>query len=178
MLIIYCRWEVALAALRSGIVLSPATTLSTDKDIQFRCNKSRASVFVGDAVSVAKFLAVKPSCPSVRTIIQVGDGISDQVISLYSALESVETSAKFRIVNRSWDSIALVYFTSGTSGPPKMVRHNQVSYPLGKQRSIQELGFFLMRKRWKTPADIGINWLQGKQSGTLQSKVSTLLRMT
>ncbi|KAF2844674.1 acetyl-CoA synthetase-like protein [Plenodomus tracheiphilus IPT5] len=123
-------WEIALAGLRSGIVLSPATTLSTEKDIQYRCNKSKASVFVGDTVSVAKFLAVRENCPTVRTIVQVGDVAPKGVTSLYSALEHVEAKAQFKSAKRHWSRPALIYFTSGTSGPPKMVRHNQVSFPL------------------------------------------------
>ncbi|KAI8943321.1 hypothetical protein NX059_001339 [Plenodomus lindquistii] len=123
-------WEIGLAGLRSGIIIAPGTTLSTEKDIQYRCSTSKASVFVGDAVSVAKFLAVRHQCPTVKKIIQVGDVAPTGVVSLYSAIEGVESKATYRTVKRHWSQHAITYFTSGTSGPPKMVRHNQVSYPL------------------------------------------------
>lgn len=132
MLIEDIRWEVALAALRSGIILSPATTMSTEKDIQYRCIRSKARLFVGDATSVAKFLAVQQNCPSVRTVIQVGDDAQTPAISLYPSLEKIAANANFRSTKRHWSRPAVVFFTSGTSGPPKMVRHNQISYPLGE----------------------------------------------
>ncbi|KAH8594835.1 hypothetical protein B0O99DRAFT_741522 [Bisporella sp. PMI_857] len=123
-------WEIALAAIRSGIILVPATTLLTAKDIQYRCIKSKASVFVGDDTSVTKFLSVRGQCTSVRTILQVGDTPHDGAISFYSALENIKDSASVATVRREWYTPALIYFTSGTSGPPKMVRHNQISLPL------------------------------------------------
>ncbi|KAH7128584.1 hypothetical protein B0J11DRAFT_525312 [Dendryphion nanum] len=123
-------WEIALAAIRSGVILAPATTLLTDKDIGYRCITSKAAVFVGDAVSVEKFLSVKKDCPSVRTIIQVGDTPQEDAVPFDSALETVENNAEFSSIRQDSKSPALLYFTSGTSGPPKMVRHNQISYPL------------------------------------------------
>lgn len=128
------RWEIALAAIRSGIILSPAPTLCTEADIRYRCNQSRASVFVGDHVSVGKFLAVRSDCPSVRTVIQVGDTPHKNFISFHSVLEHIASKDTMIGVRRPWSAPALIYFTSGTSGSPKMVRHNQVSYPFGKWR--------------------------------------------
>ncbi|KIM93814.1 hypothetical protein OIDMADRAFT_61086 [Oidiodendron maius Zn] len=123
-------WEIAVACIRSGIILAPATVLLTDKDIQYRCAKSKASMFIGDGASIAKFLAVRDQCPLVRTILQVGDAPHKSVIPFYAALENIEADATVKDVRRKWNSPALLYFTSGTSGPPKMVRHNQISYPL------------------------------------------------
>jgi acyl-coenzyme A synthetase/AMP-(fatty) acid ligase len=136
LLIRYNRWEIALATIRSGIILSPATTLSTEKDIQYRTIKSKATVFVGDIVSVKKFLAIREKCPFIRTIIQVGDVSCEDVVPFYPSLESIEGGAKVNPVRRHWNYPALTYFTSGTSGEPKMVRHNQISYPLGKARNL------------------------------------------
>ncbi|KAH8686038.1 hypothetical protein BGZ60DRAFT_396739 [Tricladium varicosporioides] len=123
-------WEIAVAAIRSGIVISPATTLLTSKDIMFRINKSAATVFVGDATSVQKVLAVRKECPNLRVVLQVGEVPIDGTVSFFSALENIGLNATVKPVRRNWNFPALVYFTSGTSGPPKMVQHNQVSWPL------------------------------------------------
>ncbi|KAL4909117.1 hypothetical protein BDW74DRAFT_187461 [Aspergillus multicolor] len=125
-------WEVATAELRSGVVIAPATTLLTAADIRYRCRKSKASVFVGDATNVAKARQIRHSCPSLQVIIQV-DGTPDLgVVNLYDELRRIADDAIYHTVRQPWNAPALAYFTSGTSGLPKMVRHNQVSYPLGK----------------------------------------------
>ena len=94
-------------------------------------------MFIGDGTSIAKFLAVRDQCSSVRTILQVGDAPHKAAVSFYAALESIEADATVKDVRREWNSPALLYFTSGTSGPPKMVRHNQISYPLGEYFEIR-----------------------------------------
>ncbi|CAN9224973.1 unnamed protein product [Alternaria alternata] len=135
-------WEVALAAIRSGIILSPGPNLLTEKEIQYRCNKTKSRLFVGDETSVSKFLAVRQYCPTVKHIIRVGDGTRSQdVSSLYAALEDIETHARFDSLYQEWSSPAMIYFTSGTSGHPKMVRHNQVMLSLaGSRQSPLEHG--------------------------------------
>jgi acyl-coenzyme A synthetase/AMP-(fatty) acid ligase len=127
------RWEVATAGLRSGIVIAPATTLLTAADIEYRCHQSKAKAFVGDATSVAKALQIRHRCPSLQIVIQV-DGNTDPdkgVTGLGEALQAIKPGAVYTTSRLGWNSPAILYFTSGTSGLPKMVRHNQVSYPLG-----------------------------------------------
>ncbi|KAH7086911.1 hypothetical protein FB567DRAFT_602477 [Paraphoma chrysanthemicola] len=131
-------WELTLAALRSGLIYSPGPTLLTGKEIQYRCNETKAKLFVGDAASVKKFLSVRQDCPTVRHIIQVGDDIVEQAISLYASLDTIPADAKYTSLVQEWSSPALIYFTSGTSGLPKMVRHNQISYPLAPKEALKE----------------------------------------
>lgn len=127
-------WEVATAALRAGIIIAPATTLLTADDIAYRCQVSRARAFVGDAVSVAKALSVQQQCPTLQTILQADGPINNSAIDLYARLANVSESAIHASVKQPWNTPSIFYFTSGTSGPPKMVQHNQISYPLGEQR--------------------------------------------
>lgn len=95
---------------------------------------------------MSKFLAVRQHCPTVKHIIRVGDGTRSQdVSSLYAALEDIETHARFDSLYQEWSSPAMIYFTSGTSGHPKMVRHNQVMLSLGKVPSTSHLGKLLNR---------------------------------
>lgn len=88
-------------------------------------------MFIGDRTSVGKFLAIRNECPLVKTVLQT-EGIPwDRAISLHASLESVDKNATFKSVRQDWRIPSLTYFTSGTSGPPKMVQHNQISFPLG-----------------------------------------------
>ncbi|KAG4412538.1 hypothetical protein IFR04_014319 [Cadophora malorum] len=126
-------WEIALASLRSGIVICPATTLLVGKDIEFRCKLTGATAFFGDKTSIEKFMKVKANCPTVKFIVQVDEAAkvsSPVVIDYYQRLESIKQAATFPSPRMSTSDPSLIYFTSGTSGPPKMVQHNQVSYPL------------------------------------------------
>jgi medium-chain acyl-CoA synthetase len=89
-------WEIATACIRCGIVVCPATTLLVDKDIEYRANRSRASVFVGDQTSVQKLLKVKSNCPDVQHVIQIGDeSVPNGVQSLNELLRSISDDAKY-----------------------------------------------------------------------------------
>lgn len=72
----------------------------------------------------------------MKTVLQVGGNVPEGVVSYFDALGKIEQHVQFsREPNKATDP-ALIYFTSGTSGPPKMVLHNQISYPLGKKLEV------------------------------------------
>lgn len=124
------RWEIATACIRAGIVVCPATTLLVDKDIEYRVNRSGASVFLGDSVAVKKLLRVKQNCPSLKHVFQTDGECPDGVVILSQALKGVPDGAKYSGPRPALKDPCMIYFTSGTTGPPKMVLHNQISYPL------------------------------------------------
>ncbi|KAK6429546.1 hypothetical protein LTR95_014305 [Oleoguttula sp. CCFEE 5521] len=123
-------WEIATAGLRCGVVVCPATTLLVEKDIEYRCLRSQASVFVGDSVSVAKLLRIRDRCSSIKHIVQVGDRSPKDVVHFGTALSHIPSDAKYTESKPDVKSAAIIYFTSGTTGNPKMVQHNHISYPL------------------------------------------------
>ena len=126
------RWEIATAALRSGIIICPCTTLLVDKDIEYRVQVSNAAVFVGDEASVRKVLKVRSKCPSLKTVLQIGGTAPNGTIDFHAALSKVAQDTVFKPLDLKPTDPSLIFFTSGTTGPPKMVLHNQISYPLGK----------------------------------------------
>ncbi|KAK4548804.1 hypothetical protein LTR36_008577 [Oleoguttula mirabilis] len=123
-------WEIATACLRSGIILCPATTLLVDKDVEYRCNRSGASVFIGDRVSVQKLIRVQTKCPTLKHILQLGGQPLSGVQDLVKILQSIAQDATFSGKTPDVHAPSLIYFTSGTTAQPKMVQHNHISYPL------------------------------------------------
>jgi medium-chain acyl-CoA synthetase len=126
------RWEIATAALRSGVIICPCTTLLVDKDIEYRVQVSGATVFVGDETSVRKVLKVKSKCPTLKHLLQIGGTIPEESVDFRATLSKVAEGAVFEPLDLKPKDPSLIFFTSGTTGPPKMVLHNQISYPLGK----------------------------------------------
>ena len=125
------RWEIATAALRSGVIICPCTTLLVDKDIEYRVQVSGATAFVGDETSVRKVLKVRSRCSTLKRVIQIGGTPSKEIVSFRAALSKVAADAVFEPLDLRPKDPSLIFFTSGTTGPPKMVLHNQISYPLG-----------------------------------------------
>ena len=120
-------WETTLACIRAELVSTPATTMLTPRDIEYRINASGAKVAVTDAESVGKVEAVAARCPKLQSIVVVGESSDHEV---YEALMREATAELTNPHNPSSDPMT-VFFTSGTTGYPKMVLSTHANYPIG-----------------------------------------------
>lgn len=109
----------------------PATHLLTDEDIVYRCESAtiRAIVAVGDDVVLNHIQKAAPKCPSVKNYISIGPKVPEGWSDFNAGIESAPAFVRPEMQLGS-DDISLMYFTSGTSGEPKMVAHD-FRYPLG-----------------------------------------------
>ncbi|MCR5183220.1 MAG: AMP-binding protein [Opitutales bacterium] len=126
----YEFWFSILALHKLGAVAIPATHLLTAKDITFRCNAAdiKAIVCAGDVVITSRISEALPQCPSVQHVFSTGPLYPDR----FEDFQDFANAAPFvrpETVNENSD-ISLLYFTSGTTGHPKMVAHDFL-YPLG-----------------------------------------------
>lgn len=124
-------WFSILALHKLGAVAIPATHLLTDKDIVYRCNAARikAIVAVGDPIVVSHIDRAMPKTPTVEYLISTGPEIPAGWYDFNKEIENAPEFSRPENVNRNED-LSLLYFTSGTTGEPKMVAHDFL-YPLG-----------------------------------------------
>jgi acetyl-CoA synthetase len=126
-------WEIMLAAIKLGAVISPATTLLAEADILDRLDRGGIKAIIADASCLAKF----SSAPDGRLRVVVG-GTADGWIP-YSAYGA--SSAEFQAERETYaDDPCVLYFTSGTTTKPKIVLHTQRSYPVGHLSTLYWLG--------------------------------------
>jgi acetyl-CoA synthetase len=138
-------WETMLAAIKLGVVVIPATTLLTPDELHDRLDRGRAKVVVASQDQVAKFAGLG------------GDRLIRVVVAASSSHEGwlpFEQAATFPEdfkadgPTRAEDPM-LLYFTSGTTAKPKLVRHSQRSYPVGGLSTMYWLGL--------QPGDVHLN---------------------
>ena len=129
----YEFWFCLLALHKIGAIAIPATHLLTQKDIVYRNRAADIKMIVSVAEDeIVGYIndAMKDS-PSVKKLVSVGGHYHgwldyDQEVAKQSE-EFQRPKGEDEVKN---DDISLLYFTSGTTGMPKMVQHN-FTYPLG-----------------------------------------------
>ncbi|XP_064245990.1 acyl-coenzyme A synthetase ACSM4, mitochondrial-like isoform X1 [Passer domesticus] len=122
-------WLLNVACMRAGIVFFPGTTLLTAKDILYRLQASKAKCIVTNETLAPAVESVLPGSQFLKSKLLVGQGRRDGWLNLQELL-AVASADQICIKTRSQDPM-LVYFTSGTTGFPKMVLHSYSSYGIG-----------------------------------------------
>ncbi|MCQ2217078.1 MAG: AMP-binding protein [Paludibacteraceae bacterium] len=127
----YEFWFSIIALHKIGAVVIPATHLLTKKDIVYRANAAtiKAIVADGDALILKHVEDSLHESPSVEKIISVGPLVPEGWEDFHKGIENAAPFVKPACPNTN-DDISLMYFTSGTTGNPKMVAHS-FTYPLG-----------------------------------------------
>jgi acetyl-CoA synthetase/medium-chain acyl-CoA synthetase len=122
-------WEVFTASLRMGAVISPGTTQLSAKDLAYRITTAGAVCIVTDGANAAKVDEIADQCPTLKAKIIIDDEWEGW-ISYPGAMADAEE--KFEAADTGADEEAICYFTSGTTGYPKMCIHTH-SYAVGHE---------------------------------------------
>ena len=124
-------WLSIIALHKLGAVAIPATHLLTKKDIVYRCNAADIKMIVcaGENVITDHIVEAIPACPTLQHVVSIGPGMPEGFKDFQEGIASAAPFVKPAQPNTN-DDIMLMYFTSGTTGEPKMVAHD-FTYPLG-----------------------------------------------
>ena len=124
-------WITMLALCKLGAVAIPATHMLTKKDIVYR--NTRASVkgiiCVGEEYVLQQVAAALPDSPTVDVLVSIGPLVPEGFHDWHAEIGQAPPFTRPKHVNTNSDTM-LMYFTSGTSGEPKMVAHDYL-YALG-----------------------------------------------
>ncbi|MGY4478585.1 AMP-binding protein [Bradyrhizobium sp. USDA 3364] len=138
-------WETMLAAMKLGVVVIPATTLLTADELRDRLDRGKARAVVATQDQVAKFAGLG-SDQLVRIVVGAPQP-QDGWLPFEDAAKASDAFTPDGPTNA--DDPMLLYFTSGTTAKPKLVRHSQRSYPVGHLSTMYWIGL--------QPGDVHLN---------------------
>ena len=127
----YEFWIATIALHKIGAIAIPATHMLTTQDIVYRNNKAsiKGIICVGEDYVLTQVKNAMPQSPTVEVLASIGLKVPEGFHDWRKEVCEAPAFVRPAFVNSN-DDIMLVYFTSGTSGEPKMVAHD-FTYPIG-----------------------------------------------
>lgn len=127
----YEFWFSIIALHKIGAVVIPATHLLTKKDIVYRNNAAdiKMIVCVGEEEVLKHVNDSIADSKALESVVSIGPVVPEGWLDYHLETAEAAPFVKPELPNVN-DDISLLYFTSGTTGNPKMVAHD-FTYPLG-----------------------------------------------
>jgi acyl-coenzyme A synthetase/AMP-(fatty) acid ligase len=128
-------WELFIALIKIGAPIIPSATLLTEHDLEHRIRVARAKAIITTPDNTEKFAKLELSEVKLKAFVnnyskRTSAGIPatdwEDLAQAYSGSSDLHRNGKTRA-----NDPALIYFTSGTVGLPKIAVHTHASYPLG-----------------------------------------------
>lgn len=120
----YEFWIAMLALHKIGAVAIPATHMLTTHDIVYRNNRAgvKAIICAGEEYIMQQVVGSKAESPTLQTLVSIGPKQAESFHDWHK--EWNDAPAFVRPEKNDNSDTMLMYFTSGTSGEPKMVAHD------------------------------------------------------
>ncbi|MGO3718023.1 MAG: acyl-CoA synthetase [Mesonia hippocampi] len=131
------NWVTHLAAIKGGYCLSPAASILGVNDLKYRFQKIAPKVILADQDNVEKIEAAEKAAKHTIAIKIIVDGEREGWYSL-KVLDEQTTEAE--AAKTKPDDNLFLFFTSGTTGMPKIVCHTQLSHPIGHLTTTAWIG--------------------------------------
>lgn len=127
-------WVCMLALHKLGAVVIPATFQLMPHDIEYRCNKANIRMIccVNEPELLHNIAQVRTQCHKLEQVAVVGGQIPSDCLDFRAEVQKHSTDFARPAGAQATcnDDLMLAYFSSGTTGMPKMIVHNYI-YPLG-----------------------------------------------
>tara|TARA_R110002096_G_scaffold95131_1_gene213543 strand:- start:62251 stop:63882 length:1632 start_codon:yes stop_codon:yes gene_type:complete len=116
---------IMIGCCKLGVVTMPGTNLLTAKDIEYRINISKAKLVIVNSENADKVDEIRHQCPTLETFIVIGEPREGWLT--YSEITSASSGVldKSKLEPSRSSDLMIIYFTSGTTGMPKMVPRDQ-----------------------------------------------------
>ena len=130
-------WVSYLTAIKGGFVLIPAASILNVDDIVYRFEKAFPKIIIADKENVEKMELALSQCNHTVQVKLILDG---QRSGWVSFLDIDTEATKSEAADTRKDDDLFWFFTSGTTGMPKVVVHTHATYPLGHLTTAAWIG--------------------------------------
>jgi acetyl-CoA synthetase len=127
-------WIFTIALIKMGAIYCPAPTMLTPKDLKYRIDTAEIKMVITNSENASKVDEIFEACPSLKSKMVIDDVVEGWIS--YPRELNYPAPVSHKLINlpgmkktRATDPL-VIFFTSGTTGEPKMVLHEH-SYPLG-----------------------------------------------
>lgn len=131
------NWLGILATIKGGFRMVPAATILGVQDIVYRFRTLMPKVVIADADNAAKIEEVESLMGSKVAVKIIAEGNRK---GWYSMADITTETPEATAAETLADDPLFLFFTSGTTGMPKVVTHTHLSYPFGHLSTASWIG--------------------------------------